>query len=225
MPVYELPEEPIFPNPQEAEDGLIAVGGDLSPIRLLTAYSEGIFPWYNPGEQILWWSPDPRLVVIPSELKIADSLRRVIKSDRFTVKFDTNFASVIGNCRNIKRKDVDGTWITDEMQNAYIELHKHGFAHSVEIYNKDRELAGGLYGVSLGKAFFGESMFSIERDASKVALYYLSELMTKWDFHFIDAQMTTEHLLRMGAKEISRDLFLEMLDSAMNFETKQGSWE
>ena len=224
MPIYELPTEPIFPDPREAEDGLIAIGGDLSPIRLLTAYSEGIFPWFNPEDPIMWWSPNPRLVIIPSEIKVSDSLRRVIKSNRFTVKVDTNFAGVIGNCRNIARKEADGTWITDAMQDAYIALHELGFAHSIEIYNKERVLVGGLYGISMGKAFFGESMFSIERDASKVALYHLTELLNRWDFHFIDAQVTTDHLIRMGAKEISRDQFLEMLSNALDFDTKQGKW-
>ena len=179
MPIYELPTEPIFPDPREAEDGLIAIGGDLSPIRLLTAYSEGIFPWFNPEDPIMWWSPDPRLVLIPSEIKVSDSLRRVIKSNRFTVKVDTNFTGVICNCRNIARKEADGTWITDAMQDAYIALHELGIAHSIEIYNTERVLVGGLYGISMGKAFCGESMFCIERDASKVALYHLTELLTQ----------------------------------------------
>ncbi|MEI7594697.1 MAG: leucyl/phenylalanyl-tRNA--protein transferase [Bacteroidota bacterium] len=223
MPVYQLPSEYIFPDPNEAEDGLIAVGGDLSPIRLLTAYSCGIFPWFNPDEEILWWSPNPRLVLFPEDIKISKSLLRIIKSKKFTVKLDTNFSNVIKQCKNICRKDADGTWITDDMEQAYIELHRIGAAHSVEIY-ENNELVGGLYGVSIGKGFFGESMFSIKPNASKIALVYLANYLKALNFHFIDAQVPTDHLISMGAKEISRKDFLTLLDKALDNDSKIGSW-
>ena len=223
MPIYALSEDIIFPDPNEAEDGLVAVGGDLSPLRLLTAYSCGIFPWFNPGEEILWWSPNPRLVLFPSEVKVSKSLKRIIKSKKFEIKFDFDFSSVIRNCKNIARKDADGTWITDEMELAYIELNKIGAAHSVEVY-ENNVLVGGLYGVSLGKAFFGESMFSLTPNASKVALVALANKLESYEFKFIDAQVPTEHLTSMGAKEISRTIFLEQLNGALDFDSTIGSW-
>jgi leucyl/phenylalanyl-tRNA--protein transferase len=213
-----------FPDPDQADkDGLLAVGGDLSPDTLLTAYSLGIFPWFSEGSPILWWSPDPRLVLFPGRLKVSASLRQIIKSEKFSIRFDSNFEQVISQCALVKRKDQDGTWITSGMQQAYDELHKRGFAHSVETYYRN-ELVGGLYGVSLGRAFFGESMFHRMTDASKVALYYLVEKAKKWDFHFIDAQLSTSHLKSLGAEEIPRKEFLDRLVKALDYPTRRGNW-
>lgn len=224
MPVYALDDKLIFPDPNLAEEsGLLAVGGDLSPERLLLAYSSGIFPWYSEDDPILWWSPEPRMILIPESLKISRSFRQIINKNKFEIKFDTQFKQVISNCSKAPRNDQDGTWITKEMKQAYIKLHKLGFAHSVETYYKD-ELVGGLYGISLGKAFFGESMFFKRNDASKIALYFLVQKIKEWGFHFIDAQVETEHLKSMGAQLIPRKEFLISLNSALNFPTIQGKW-
>lgn len=224
MPVYALDDRIIFPDPNLAdESGLLAVGGDLLPDRLLLAYSSGIFPWYSEDDPILWWSPDPRMVLIPDDLKLSKSLRQVINKNEFEIKFDCQFEQVITNCSKAPRTDQDGTWITKEMKQAYIELHKLGFAHSVETYYNN-ELVGGLYGISLGKAFFGESMFFKKRDASKIALYFLVQRLIEWGFHFIDAQVETEHLKRLGAKLIPRHDFLISLILALKFKTIQGKW-
>ncbi|MCG8339215.1 MAG: leucyl/phenylalanyl-tRNA--protein transferase [Proteobacteria bacterium] len=224
MPIYRLGTELIFPDPAFADpEGLLAVGGDLSPERLLLAYSMGIFPWYSDDQPILWWSPDPRLIVQPEDVHISKSLQRTIKNGKFTVTFDTDFRSVIQHCSEMKRPDQAGTWITEEMIEAYSLLHLKGFAHSVETY-LDGKLVGGLYGVSLGKAFFGESMFSTCSDASKVALAALSRKLADWQFDFIDCQVTTQHLVRMGAREISRNDFLDRLNSALYFDTRRGAW-
>ncbi|RPI37213.1 MAG: leucyl/phenylalanyl-tRNA--protein transferase [Nitrospiraceae bacterium] len=215
MPVFRLPEELIFPDPGLAEkNGLLAVGGDLSEDRLLLAYSMGIFPWYSDGSPILWWSPDPRLVLLPGDLIVSRSLRQVIKKGIFTITMNTAFEEVIRNCSEIDRRGQDGTWITEEMVDAYIRLHRAGYAHSVESWH-DGELAGGLYGIALGKAFFGESMFAKKSNASKVAFVTLVENLCKLDYHFIDCQVTTEHLKRLGAKEVSRKKFLVMLKRAL----------
>lgn len=224
MPVYSLDERIIFPDPNFAdESGLLAVGGDLSPKRLMLAYSQGIFPWYAEDEPIMWWSPDPRMIIFPDELKISKSLKQTINNKQFEIKFDTLFEEVISNCSKAPRPDQDGTWITEEMKQAYINLHQLGYAHSVETY-LNGELVGGLYGISLGKAFFGESMFFKKRDASKIALYFLIQKLKEWDFHFIDAQVETEHLKSMGAQLISREEFLISLNTALNFPTIQGKW-
>ncbi len=215
MPVFTLSEELIFPRPELAEDdGLLAAGGDLSKERLLLAYSLGIFPWYSDGSPILWWSPEPRLVLIPEELKVSRSLRQIIKKAIFTVTMDTAFDEVIRNCAEINRPGQQGTWITEEMIEAYIRLHSAGYAHSVESW-QDGELVGGLYGIALGKAFFGESMFAKKSNASKVAFVILVERLSKSGFSFIDCQVTTEHLKNLGAKEISRKNFLQMLRKAL----------
>ena len=215
MPVFRLPNELIFPDPGLAEkDGLLAVGGDLSEDRLLLAYSMGIFPWYSDGSPILWWSPDPRLVLMPGDLKVSRSLRQVIKKGVFTVTMNTAFEEVIRHCSEIDRRGQNGTWITGEMIDAYIRLHRAGYAHSVESWH-DGELAGGLYGLALGKAFFGESMFAKKSNASKVAFVTLVENLCKLDYHFIDCQVTTEHLKRLGAKEVTRKKFLGMLKKAL----------
>jgi len=224
MPVYLLTNEIIFPDPNEAEpSGLLAIGGDLSLERLLLAYSTGVFPWYSEGEPILWFSPDPRLVFYFDNYKPSKSLMKVINSDKFDVKFDTNFEQVIKKCSKVRRKGQKGTWITRDMVDAYNYLHKKGYAHSVETYLKGK-LVGGLYGVSLGSAFFGESMFHDETDASKVAFHFLVQKCGEWRFHFIDSQIPTEHMKKIGAIEISREQFLYDLRGALDNETKLGRW-
>jgi leucyl/phenylalanyl-tRNA---protein transferase len=213
-----------FPDPRAADpDGLLAVGGDLSIESLITAYSKGIFPWYSEGTPILWWSPDPRLVLFPQKFKVAASLKQRIRSSIYKVLIDHDFESVIRQCASVKRQDQDGTWITEEMIQSYISLHQAGFAHSFETYHNNR-LVGGLYGVSLGKAFFGESMFHHMRDASKIALYNLVEWSLRHGFHFIDAQQSTAHLKSLGAEDINREEFLLMLELALQYETLKGKW-
>ena len=224
MPIYRLLDELVFPTPEYADpSGLLAVGGDLSSERLLEAYRLGIFPWYSEDQPILWWSPDPRLVLDLNDFKLTRSLRKTIKRGIFQVTFDRAFTDVIRACASVPREGQRGTWITPEMQEAYIQLHGLGFAHSVESWF-DGQLTGGLYGVSLGKAFFGESMFHRRSDGSKVALAALVERLKKWNFHFIDAQMTTEHMLRLGANEMPRRIFLKRLASALRHATKRGKW-
>lgn len=224
MTIYRLFEEPIFPDPEEAEpDGLLAVGGDLSPQRLLTAYANGIFPWYAEESPILWWSTNPRLVLIPEEFHIPRSLRRVLNSGRFKFTMDTDFEAVIRACACCPRPDQEGTWIVEEMVEAYVMLHELGYAHSVETW-LDGDLVGGLYGISLGSVFYGESMFYSAPDASKAAFATLVKQLVKWNFALIDCQQTTQHLLRFGAKEIPRFRFLAMLEEAMNTSTKEGRW-
>jgi len=212
MPCYQLDDELWFPPLDAAEDhGLLAVGGDLSPERLLFAYSLGIFPWYNPGEPILWWSPDPRCVLFPSELHISRSLRRFLRRQPFRVSIDENFPGTIYWCRRLRANlDGSGTWITPEMQKSYLRLHELGFAHSVECWEGD-ELVGGIYGVCLGRCFFGESMFSRRDNASKVALVSLVQKLEQAGFTLLDCQQTTDHLLSFGAKEISRREFQNYL--------------
>jgi len=215
MPVFRLTEDLTFPDPELAEqDGLLAVGGDLSTDRLLVAYSMGIFPWYEDGSPILWWSPDPRLILIPDELKVSRSLRQEIKKGLFVVTMDTAFEEVIRNCADIRREGQQGTWITEEMIVAYTRLHEAGYAHSVESWHKG-ELAGGLYGIVLGKAFFGESMFAKKSSASKVAFVTFVEHLGRSGFSFIDCQMATAHLKSLGAREIPRRKFLQMLKKAL----------
>ncbi|MEW6600554.1 MAG: leucyl/phenylalanyl-tRNA--protein transferase [Nitrospirota bacterium] len=224
MPVFRLPDEHIFPPPRLAEDnGLLAVGGDLSESRLLLAYSKGIFPWYAEGDPILWWSPDPRLVLFPDQLRISRSLKQTIKKSIFNITMDTAFEEVIGYCASVRRNDGAGTWITEEMKEAYISLHRSGYAHSVEAWHDDK-LAGGLYGISLGSAFFGESMFTKKSNASKVAFISLVRQLAKWNFTLIDCQLTTPHLLSLGASEIPRIKFLDMLKESLLNPAKKGSW-
>jgi len=224
MPVYRLVDEIVFPPPDHAEpDGLLAVGGDLSSERLIRAYQLGIFPWYSKGQPILWWSPDPRLILEPQEFHVARRLRQTLKKGVFEVTFDKAFAPVIRACAAVPRKGQRGTWITREMQDAYIRLHELGFAHSVESWFEG-ELAGGLYGVSLGRCFFGESMFFYKADASKVAFATLVQQLKAWGFQMIDAQVTTRHLISLGAKEIPRRFFLKRLRKALSFPTRRGKW-
>jgi leucyl/phenylalanyl-tRNA---protein transferase len=215
MPVFSLSRKLSFPPPHLAiKEGLLAVGGDLSAERLLLAYRSGIFPWYSAGEPILWWSPDPRLVLYPAELRISKSLRRVIRRNVFQVTFDKAFEAVIQSCAEAKRSYGEGTWITDEMKDAYCELHRQGYAHSVEAWQGER-LVGGLYGISIGRAFFGESMFSRVSNASKVAFVGLVENLEHLKFKLIDCQVRTDHLIRFGAREVPRKRFLEQLEKAV----------
>jgi len=224
MAVYSLIDDIVFPDPNLAEgDGLLAVGGDLSSERLIEAYANGIFPWYSEGEPILWWSPDPRMILFPNKFKVSKSLSQSIRNKGFEVCFDKNFKAVIENCATSDRNGEKGTWITSEMQDAYLTLHNMGYAHSVETYKGD-ELIGGLYGISLGKAFFGESMFHKERDASKVALNFLIIRMREWGFHFIDVQQDTKHLKSMGAETIPRNVFIGFLNEALKFPVLKGKW-
>ena len=201
-----------FPPVEQAlkdPDGLLAAGGDLSPARLTTAYRRGIFPWYSQGQPILWWSPDPRAVLVPSELKVSRSLNKRIRNAGFTVRFDTAFADVIAACAATGPRR-EGTWIVPEMRAAYVRLHELGLAHSVETWHGD-DLVGGLYGVALGRIFYGESMFSRANDASKVALKFLCDELTRQRFELIDCQMVTAHLLSLGAKKIPRREFIAMV--------------
>ncbi len=215
MPVYLLTDELVFPDAENAtEEGILAVGGDLRPERLLLAYCSGIFPWYSDGEPIIWWSPDPRFVLFPGELKVSRSMRKILRQGVFSITFDKAFERVIAECKKMKRKGQRGTWITPEMQKAYIRLNKLGFAHSVEAW-KDGELAGGLYGVSLGKVFFGESMFSRVSNASKTCLITLVEHLAKDGFELIDSQIYTRHLETLGAREIPRSEYLILIKNLL----------
>lgn len=223
MPVYALGRALVFPPPDEAVDGLLAIGGDLSPERLLLAYSQGIFPWYDEDLPILWHSPDPRCVLVVNELHVGRTLRRVLERGIYEVRFDSAFEDVIRACKTIPRRGQDGTWITDDMERAYIELHRMGYAHSVEAW-EGGDLAGGLYGVSLGRAFFGESMFSHRPNASKVALVQLAQRLAGWGVSWIDAQVATPNTLAMGAQEWPRARFLESLKRELAYPTRKGSW-
>ena len=224
MPVHQLSDELIFPHPGLAEeDGLLAIGGDLSIDRLLLAYSNGIFPWYDENSPIMWWALNPRMVLYPEKLKVSKSLGQTLNSNKFEVFFDRDFESVIHQCAKIKRLSQSDTWITKDMEQAYIDLHNQGFAHSVETYYKG-ELVGGLYGVSLGRIFFGESMFFTRSNASKVALYALVERLKTWNFDLIDAQQDTPHLRSMGAEVLVLNDFLEILEESLNHPTIKGNW-
>jgi len=214
-----------FPNPRyAAREGLLAYGGDLSPNRLLTAYRRGIFPWYSEGDPILWWSPDPRLLLYPERFKVNTSFRRILRNGGFSVTFDQAFEEVIRYCGTVPREGQNGTWLLREMQEAYIELHRMGFAHSVEV-NYEGELAGGLYGVAIGKAFFGESMFSLKSNASKVAFKALSDVLGLRGYDFIDCQVINEHLVRLGATATARDSFLDELEESLKRPSDLGSWQ
>lgn len=213
-----------FPNPHYAEDdGLLAYGGDLSSSRLLLAYKNGIFPWFVPGDPILWWSPNPRLLLYPHKFHLRKSFRRVLRSGKFSVTFDRHFPEVIHHCASVIRDGQEATWIVPEMEAAYIQLYNEGFAHSVEVYLEGK-LVGGLYGVALGKAFFGESMFSLVSDASKVAFKALSDVLGSRGYDFIDCQMKTDHMMALGAETVERDLFLDALENAVEKSGDRGHW-
>lgn len=227
MPVFWLSDKDLsFPHPELAnEDGILAVGGDLSMERLLLAYQNGLFPWYNPDDPILWWSPDPRFVLFPAELKIAKSMRSYFNQRKFEVTFDEEFEQVIKACQRQSRKGQGGgTWISDGIVEAYINLHKAGFAHSVEVWNGD-ELVGGLYGICLGKIFFGESMFSKVNNASKVGFITLVRMLEKWDFKLIDCQQETRHLKSLGGRGISRSNFLKYIERNKKEKNLRRSWK
>jgi len=224
MTVYLLDDSLVFPNPMLAEqNGLLAVGGDLRVERLLEAYKNGIFPWYSEGDPIMWFSPDPRLILFLDNLYVSSKLKKIIRSNVFEVRFDTSFQDIIAQCAKTSRRGQDGTWITDDMVQAYIRLYKEGYAHSVETFYEGK-LVGGLYGISLGGAFFGESMFFEMSNASKVALYYLVEKLHEWDFNFIDSQVPNEHMKGLGGKEVERAAFLNLLESSLKKQTKLGNW-
>ena len=223
MPVYALSRALVFPPPEKAVDGLLAVGGDLSPERLLLAYRSGIFPWYGDDLPILWHSPDPRCVLRVDRIHVGRTLRRTITKGTYSVRYDTAFQRVIRACQKTPRRGQDGTWITDDMEEAYMELHRLGYAHSVEAWDGS-ELAGGLYGVSLGRMFFGESMFAWRPDASKVTLVALAERLKAWGFRVIDAQVPTPHTLAMGAEEWPRSKFLKLLRAEVAQPTRRGDW-
>lgn len=222
--IYQLSYDLIFPPAERADgDGLLAVGGDLSPERLLLAYQNGIFPWYNPGDPILWWSPDPRMILYPNEVHVSRRMMSVMKSKQFSVSLDKNFTGVITQCQIQPRKGQEGTWITKEMKEAYIQLHRLGYAHSVEVWQGNM-LAGGLYGVSLGRCFFGESMFTKVSNASKVALITLADILHRLQFGFIDCQVYSPHLESLGAIGISRKRFLAELSEGLQFSNIKGDW-
>ena len=203
-------------------NGLLAAGGDLSPQRLIDAYSRGIFPWFNPGEPVLWWSPNPRMVLFPNELKVSRSLRKTLKRHTYEVRADTAFRQVMEACA-APRDGHSGTWITPAMIAAYTELHRQSLAHSVETWMDD-QLVGGLYGVSLGRMFYGESMFSLATDASKIAFVHLVRQLERWGFGMIDCQMKTAHLASLGAREIPRAEFSQKLSELVNFPGVNGAW-
>ncbi len=224
MPVFRLGADYFFPDPGLAEpDGLLAVGGDLAPGRLLAAYRLGVFPWYAEGDPILWWSPAPRLALFPQEFHLPRRLKRTAASGRFAVSADTDFAGVIVACATASGRREKGTWISPEMRAAYIRLHELGFAHSIECRRQGR-LAGGLYGVCLDGVFFGESMFTVERDASKVALVTLVRNAARLGIALIDCQMTTSHLLGFGARELSPSRFQALLAEHIHGCLPQGRW-
>jgi leucyl/phenylalanyl-tRNA--protein transferase len=223
MPVYRLPDGILFPPVDRAvKSGLLAVGGDLSTERLLAAYREGIFPWYAEGEPILWWAPDPRFVLLPGDLCVSRSMRQFLRKGLVRITFDQDFRGVIAACQK-PRPDQDGTWITEEMQAAYRALHDLGYAHSVEVWCEET-LAGGLYGVSLGRAFFGESMFSTVPNASKAALITLVTRLRQLDFDLIDCQVETSHLASLGARPIPRRDFCKLLHESLWHKTLRGNW-
>jgi leucyl/phenylalanyl-tRNA--protein transferase len=214
-----------FPNPSSTSDeGLLAYGGDLSIQRLLVAYQHGIFPWYTKGDPIFWWSPNPRLILYPENFRVHKSFARILRSGKFEVKFDKAFEAVITQCATVTRKGQKSSWIVPEMKEAYMNLHHEGYAHSVEVYEKG-ELVGGLYGVSLGSAFFGESMFSLVSNASKVAFKALSDVLGRRGYDFIDCQMKTDHMVRLGAEEIARETFLKALALSQQKPSIIGSWQ
>ncbi|MCB9639649.1 MAG: leucyl/phenylalanyl-tRNA--protein transferase [Myxococcales bacterium] len=224
MPIYLLDRRLVFPDPSDAPSyGPLAVGGDLRPERLELAYRSGIFPWYSQGQPILWYSPDPRFVLWAEDLLINRSLRKHIRKHPYTLRMDTAFPQVIEACSKIPRPGQDGTWITREMKEAYIKLHQRGLAHSIEAWHEE-QLVGGLYGISMGGAFFGESMFATAPDASKIAFVAAVQQLLRWGIPLVDCQVHTEHLERFGAEEWPRDAYLAVLQDALLRPTKPGPW-
>lgn len=212
MPIYQLTDEIIFPPVQGAVDGVVAVGGDLSVERLELAYRSGIFPWYSDDQPIIWWSPDPRFVLYPDSLKISKSMKQVLRNHPFEITYNQDFEQVISNCKHVTRIGQESTWITDEMKQAYIKLHKIGLAKSVEVWQSDN-LIGGLYGIDLGSIFCGESMFSNVSNASKVGFITFVQNFQLHGGQLIDCQVYTDHLASLGAEEVERDRFLAFLQN------------
>jgi leucyl/phenylalanyl-tRNA--protein transferase len=214
MPIFRLSDDLIFPHPSLAEeDGLLAIDGDLSTERLMLAYCNGIFPWFSEDEPILWWSPDPRFILYPKDIKVSHSMKKLLKKNVYRISFDTCFRDVVSNCGNVRKES--GTWITNGMLEAYCKLHELGHAHSVEAWYEDK-LVGGLYGISIGKCFFGESMFSTMSNASKAAFITLCKKLEEQNYIMIDCQVYTEHLESLGAVNISRKEFLELLEKGIS---------
>ncbi|HVK85672.1 MAG TPA: leucyl/phenylalanyl-tRNA--protein transferase [Kofleriaceae bacterium] len=224
MPVFRLDDRLVFPPAHLAEDGLLALGGDLRPERLILGYTQGIFPWYAENLPILWHSPDPRMMMTTRDLVVQKSLRKTIRRRPYELRMDTAFTEVLAGCASAPRPGQSGTWLIPDMVDAYVKLHELGFAHSVEAW-EDGELVGGLYGVSLGAAFFGESMFARAPDASKVAFVACVRQLDAWNIGLIDCQVHTEHLERFGAYEVPRLHYLELLQTALDEPTKRGKWE
>jgi leucyl/phenylalanyl-tRNA--protein transferase len=221
--IFALDEHLVFPPVHLAEDGLLAVGGDLSPERLILAYKSGIFPWYSEGQPILWHSPNPRMVLQTASLRVPRSLRKTLRHEPYRLTMDTSFAEVIDACATAPRPDQGGAWITDDMKAAYIELHRRGLAHSIEAWQGDA-LAGGLYGVSLGSVFFGESMFARSPDASKIAFVTAVRQLETWAITLVDCQVYTDHLARFGGVEWPRRRYLTALRAALTRPTRLGPW-
>lgn len=227
MPLYWIEgAQDSFPPVEKAlvePNGLLAAGGDLSVTRLLDAYSNGIFPWYEVGQPVLWWSPDPRMVLLPGQMQISRSLARLIRSNKYRVSVDEAFRETVSKCATARRKS-NGTWITPDMQYAYGCLHDAGYAHSIEVWSEGH-LVGGLYGVALGKIFFGESMFSTLSNTSKLALAHLLRQLEIWGFKLLDCQVSSAHLQSLGAIEISRAEFLQYLQRHLNIESSPVKWQ
>lgn len=224
MPIFRLDEEDFsFPPVHLAEDGIIAVGGDLSVPRLLSAYRNGIFPWFSENEPIIWWSPDPRCVMFPKKVKVSKSMKQLFKKQAFDVTFDQDFDAVIHACSE-KRKMDEGTWLMPEMITAYNHLHELGYAHSVEVWDKENNLVGGLYGIAMGKIFFGESMFHRASNASKYGFISLVNKLIENGYHLIDCQVENPHLLSLGAEQMPRAKFLAVLENALNVDVALEDW-
>ncbi len=222
--IFQIPPQHVFPEPRRADpNGLLGVGGDLHPERLLLAYRMGIFPWYSEGQPVLWWSPDPRMVLDPADLRVSRSLLKRLRQVPYRLTADTAFEAVLRRCSEVPRPGQDGTWITDAMAEGYTALHAMGHAHSVEAWEGDT-LVGGLYGVAVGRAFCGESMFADRSDASKIAFATLVRQLSRWGVAFVDCQVHTDHLARFGAREIPRDHFLRALHRAQQGTLPVGRW-
>ena len=222
--IFRIPERHVFPDPELAEpNGLLGVGGDLAPERVLLAYQLGIFPWYSEGQPVLWWSPDPRMVLRTDELMVRRSLAKRVRQRRYRITLDRAFAEVIEACGEVPRPGQQGTWITDDMKQAYLALHRQGFAHSVEAW-RDDELVGGLYGVAMGRLYCGESMFARAPDASKVAFVHLARQLALWDMPLIDCQVYTDHLARFGAVEVPRTDYLHQISQLVMGPHRPGPW-
>ena len=224
MPIFRLDERIVFPPPELAEpDGLLAVGGDLRPRRLLTAYAMGIFPWYSEGQPILWHSPDPRFVLEASHAHVPRSLEKRMRRGEYEIRFDTAFTDVVQACARVPRPGQRGTWITSDMREAYAAMHRLGHAHSVEVYDGER-LVGGLYGMAVGRMFFGESMFSAESGASKVALASLARALHDWGWPLLDAQVDNDHLQRLGVELWPRSRFQQAIAPLVCADEPRGPW-